>query len=129
MQNHRPQLEPVIDSFLQGLQKIEDRICEKEKGVEEHLKIAIDKHDDLKEEIRKKIVKKIKDAVTKEVSQGQLVMMEDIDNRVCFDLEKELNEKGFPTIHDDQRGTATVFAAAMIAGIYKDNQPGKTNDY
>ncbi|MCX5678345.1 MAG: hypothetical protein NTY76_04480 [Candidatus Omnitrophica bacterium] len=43
-----------------------------------------------------------------------VVMLEDIAAPVCFSLEERLNGSAIPTIHDDQHGTAIVFAGGLL---------------
>ena len=70
-----------------------------------------------KEAVANKIIQAVEDI--KNRYGNILVMLEDIAAPACFDVEKAINERGMPTIHDDQRGTAIVVVAGVINALKK----------
>lgn len=66
-----------------------------------------------------RIIKTIVNAckAIKELDPHTMIMLEDIAAPVCFEIEKQLNEEGIFTIHDDQWGTAITFSAGVINAI------------
>jgi len=66
-----------------------------------------------------KIIKAVVDAckAIKERDPHTMIMLEDIAAPVCFEIENQLNKEGIFTIHDDQWGTAIIFAAGVINAI------------
>ncbi len=68
-------------------------------------------------QITENIVKACK--AIKEKHPDVAIMLEDIAAPVCFEAEERANKEGIFTIHDDQWGTAIIFAAGIINAIEK----------
>ncbi|MFC1841529.1 malic enzyme-like NAD(P)-binding protein [Candidatus Dependentiae bacterium] len=72
-----------------------------------------------REKAYNKIIRTVVNAckAIKELHPKTVIMLEDIAAPVCFEIEKQLNEEGIFTIHDDQWGTAITFSAGIINAI------------
>ena len=68
--------------------------------------------------VKAKIVRAVED-IRNNYGNKILVMLEDVAAPVCFDVEKTINGKGIPILHDDQHGTAITVVAGVINALKK----------